>query len=214
MRRALIFAALLFQACDKPAAPAPPAPPPLAAAPPGILRISRSTRTPADLLNNKAVHGFPKLAVRLDYAGPRTSITTAFEAWRDGKKEAGETDHQMIHLPLADDAAFGFADAKTKDGKEATEVVVSMPVESAGSSGGASRTVSSLQFGVPLLKGKVVKTIEPTLPLEIADGKEVLLWAVFADEPADVPAAATPEERAKRADTAWLFRIRTADAKK
>ena len=41
-----------------------------------------------------------------------------------------------------------------------------------------------------------------------------MIWAVFVDEPADVPPGATPEDRAKRAAAAFLFKIRTADEKK
>jgi hypothetical protein len=216
MRRSLMLVAILLQACDPPAPPAkqgtvPPAP---AGPPAGVLRLDRSERTAPDLLKKRITPGLPSLAVRLMYPGPRTHLEIQLEAWHQGKKEAGETDHQLFHLPLSDDAAFGFAEGMPPEGKAGTQVVISMPVQSAGSEGGSSRTTSSLQFGVPLLKARTVDTYRPSWPLDVPDGKEVVLWAVFVDEPADAPTGASLEERAKRADTAWIFRIRTADEKK
>lgn len=216
MRRSLMLVAILLQACDPPAPPAkqgtvPPAP---SGPSVGVLRLTPSGSAAQDLLKKRVTPGLPTLAVRLMYPGPRTHLEIQLEAWHHGKKEAGETDHQLFHLPLSDDAAFGFAEGMPPEGKAGTQVVISMPVQSAGSEGGSSRTTSSLQFGVPLIRGKAIRTHGPTLPLDVPDGKEVVLWAVFVDEPADAPPGASLEERAKRADTAWIFRIRTADEKK
>ena len=69
------------------------------------------------------------------------------------------------------------------------------------------------EFGNPAIKGRVSHTFTPRLPLEVPDGKDMIFWAVFVDEPPGNEAASF-EERASRADMAWLFRIHTADEKK
>jgi len=215
MRRSVLLLALLLHACDKPAAPPsavqPPAP---SALPQGKLRLDRSGTNAWDYVKN-ADPGFPSLAVRMTYGGPKTYLKFQLETWHRGKPIAHERNHQSFQLPLADDLAFGFSDGKNKEGKDVVQVHESFPVKSkVAGDGNSSRTGSALEFGIPLLKMRSKRTIEPAWPLEIADGTEALLWAVFVDEPADLPADATPEERAKRADAAFLFRIRTADVKK
>lgn len=62
------------------------------------------------------------------------------------------------------------------------------------------------------IKGRALRSVRPELPQEISDGKEALFWAVFVDEPPGGEAASL-DESAKRADTAWLFKISTIEEK-
>jgi len=204
MRRSLLVFALLVQACDRPAPPASqPAGllsekvrPPL-----GILRLARTSASAADLLKNpKATSGLPSLAFRVDYAGPKTRLEISYEGWHQGQELGGAEGRRTIHVPVSEDAAFGFS-----DGKSGKEVSV-LTVEDSG--------LSTQEFNIPSIRGRAFRTYEPSWPLEIPDGKDAVIWAVFVDEPGDAPAGASLEERAKRAKTAWLFRIRTADEKK
>jgi hypothetical protein len=213
MRRPLLLLALLLQACDKPAASPPPAATP-APLPQGKLRLERSATPVRDLLK-EATPGFPSLVVKMTYGGLKTYLDLHLEAWHQGQRIGNEKGHQSFKLPLNDEAAFGFSDVKDKEGKDIVRIHQTFPVESKTvGSGNSSRVGGTSEFGMPALKKRSTRTLEPAWPLEIADGTDALIWAVFVDEPADVPAGATPEERAKRAGSAWLFRIRTADEKK
>jgi hypothetical protein len=213
MRRVVVLVALAFQACDKPPA-SPPATTPGPSLPPlGKLRLDRSGAFARDFVE-KANPGYPSLTVRMTYGGPKTFLEFQVEAWEEGKRISREKNHQMFHLPLADDAAFGFSDGKDKEGKDVVRLHESFPVKSkVAGDGNSSRTGTTSEFGMAPLKMRSKRTLELAWPLEVADGTEVMLWAVFVDEPADVPAGASPEERAKRAGAAWLFKIRTADEK-
>jgi hypothetical protein len=211
MRRPLLLLAFLLQACDKPAVPPVPKPPPV---PQGTLRLDRSAINAWDIVT-KADPGYPSLAVRMTYAGPKTYLFFHREAWHQGKRIGEERKHQSFPLPLNDDLALGFSDGKDKEGKDVVQVHESLPVKSkVAGDANFSRTGSTTELVLTPLKMRSKRTVEPAWPLEIADGTEALLWAVFVDEPKDVPAGATPEERARRADAAFLFRIRTADEKK
>jgi len=174
------------------------------------------SETPARNLLDQANPGFPSLVVKMTYGGPKTYLDLRMEAWHQGQRIGNERGHQSFHLPLNDEAAFGFSDGKDKEGKDVVRLHQTFPVESkTAGSGNSSRVGGTSEFGMPALKMRDKHTtLEPTWPLEIADGTEALLWAVFVDETADVPPGASPELRAKRADSAWLFRIRTADGKK
>jgi hypothetical protein len=150
----------------------------------------------------------------MTYGGPNTYVEREMEVWHEGKRIAKERGHQSFQLPLSDDAAFGFSDGKDGEGKEVVKFHDTYPVQSkVPGAGDYSRASGSFEFGLPSLKTHPRQILEPAFPLEIVDGTEALLWAVFVDEPAELPAGATPEERAKRAGTAFLFRVRTADGK-
>ena len=211
MRRSLPLWALLLQACDKPPVP----PPPANLGPPqGILRLDRSGTAAWDLVKD-ANPGFPSLAFKLSYYGPKSRLEVRHEGWHKGKTVGSGKGNHLIQLPLVDDAAFGFSDGTAPDGRSVAVVHTSLPAESKKPGGaGGSRLGDTQQYAVPPLKMRSKRTYEPAWPLEIQDGQEAILWAVFVDEPADLPAGASVEERAKRADTAWIFRIRTADEPK
>jgi hypothetical protein len=178
--------------------------------------VARTRASVAEILGStKTTPGLPSFAFRLDYAGPKTWLEISSEVWRQGEELGGSGDHSQIHHPVSDDAAFGFSEAP--NGKQVSVIVAheALPPPSEPYSRKSSGVGSSSQvFDLPSLKGRAIRTYEPPWPLEIPDGKEAVIWAVFVDEPADVPSGATPEERARRASAAFLFRIRTSEGKK
>jgi len=215
MRRSLLALVLLLQACDPPAPPAKdrggflraPIQPKA-----GILRVARTSASAPEILATwKPTPGLPSFAFRKDYVGPKTRLETSSEVWHQGEGRGGSADLETIQLPVSDDGAFGFS-----EGKNGQEISVIMAQEGVRSEPSYRTTVggSSQVFKIPSLRGRVIRTYEPSWPLEIPDGKDAVLWAVFVDEPADVPVGASLEERAKRATAAFLFRMRTADEKK
>ena len=176
--------------------------------------MARTRASAAEILAKwKPTTGLPSFAFRIDYVGPKTRLEVSYQLWHQGKDLGSAESHETLDLPVSDDAAFGFLDGK--NGQQvsvivAHEVITPQSDRPSRSSPG----VMTQQFDLPALRDRAIRTHEPSWPLEIPDGKDGVVWAVFVDEPADVPAGATPEERAKRADTALIFRIRTADAKK
>lgn len=209
MRRVLALTALLLQACDKPAPPLPTKPSGPAS---GILRLSRTEQSAAEILNDKSTVGFPSLVFRVEYAGPKTRIELRREGWHKGKRLGEGRGTCSFQLPLSGDGAFGFSDGKGAQGEPAVVEHASIRLGTAGGKSG-HLLGDKTAFPIPSLKGRSFRTLEPELPGDVPDGTEAV-WAVFVDEPAEVPAGTSPEERAKRADTAWIFRIRTADEKK
>jgi hypothetical protein len=219
MRRSLLALVLLLQACDPPAPPAKERDGFLQAPikpPPGILRVARTSASAAELLGRgKPTPGLPSFTFRMDYAGPKTQLEISSQVWRQGEEVGGSGGCGTIRPPVADDAAFGFFESP--DGKHVSVIVaheVILPRSESPSGRVSGGSTTSQVFDLPSLLGRAIRTTEPSWPLEIPDGKEVVIWAMFVDEPDDVPSGATPEERAKRAAAAFLFRIRTADEKK
>lgn len=217
----------LGSACDRPSNPptATPAPtnptttvpsphtsmPPLA-----ILRLSPSNPVPRDLLDPFSPSpGLPTLNLKVEYGGPKSRLEIDSAGWHQGKKLGANQGRQLIHLPFTGDAAFGFAEGRNPEGKAVVSVIHSISVGSNPHTGTVSgRTRSAQQYGVPPINDRRCRTYEPQWPLEIPDGKEAVFWGVFVDEPPDAGEPGSPEERARRADTAWLFRIRVADERK
>src|SRR5688572_20526740 len=204
MRLLIPLVVPVLLACDRPPSPAAPR------APQGVLRIDRSGRLAGELLDPKPNPGYPSLVVTMSYAGPKTRLQLQHEGWHQGKRTGSGTNNASIHLPLSNDAAFGLSDGTSPEGKEVPVLHESLPAGPKVS----DRIGGARQYAMPPLKMRSKRVHEPAWPLEVRDGGEAIVWAVFVDEPADVPAGATVEERARRADAAWILRIRTTDEKK
>lgn len=212
---------LLIVGCEKPLPPAshsPPAIPPLAAQShlpaPGILRISAAT-LPADLQPEfYSTSGPGPLALKLEYAGPKTWLDVRTEFWWKGKTLGGGEGGQSIFPPLSDIAAFAFPEGPDSKGNSRVTVLDSIPVKSDGS-GHKSRIGTTKDFGeLTSLKGRRVLVFKPQFPLEVKDGDDAIVWGVFVDEPEGAPTSASLEERAARAEAAWIFRMGPKDEKK
>jgi hypothetical protein len=210
MRRLLALAVLLLQSCDKPAPPT--SMPKPSGPPPGVLRLSRTDKAAGEILKDKPTAGFPTLTFHVEYAGPRPRLELHREGWHKGKRLGEGKGNYSLQLPLSGDGAFALSDGKGTQGEPAVVVHASIRL---GTTGTNSENLlgDTTAYPLPSLQGRSFRTLEPGFPRDVPDGTDAV-WAVFVDEPADVPAGATPEERAKRADTAWIFRIRTADEKK
>jgi hypothetical protein len=153
--------------------------------------------------------------VTLDYAGPKKWLRVTIEFWSKGKRLEGDDGGESIHPPLSDVAAFGFADGSDSKGNPRVLVITSLPAKSTrGEGDGAARVNTTHEYGEPpSLKGRRIRTHTATFPLAIPDGKMELLWAVFGDEPEGAVEKASLEERAAKADFAWIFKVGTGDAK-
>jgi hypothetical protein len=218
---AVIAVTLLMSACDGPASPPraqlpnPPAskakssPPP-----PGTIRLSHAP-LPANLQSEfSSSDGLPGYCARLDYSGPKTWLGFHPEGWHKGKRLSEGRGEHTIRVPLSGEIAFGLSELSGSEGKMGILIKESFPVESDSETHFVTHRFStSTSFAIPSIKGRGLHTMRADLPLEIPDGKEVVIWAVFVDEPAGSETA-TLEDRASRADAAWLFKIRTVDEKK
>lgn len=210
---AVLTCVLLISGCDRPSSP--PALPRSSLPPAGTLRLSSANLSPDIQSQFHPTAGLPTLCVKLEYAGPRTWLGIDAEGWHQGKKLGGGEGGVSINVPLSGDAAFGFVDGSSPEGKPELTIIESIPVHSDSTTGAVSGRIGTThQYGVPPIKGRVCRTFQPRWPLEMSDGKEAIIWAVFVDEPLTNEEALSLEERARRADTAWLFKIRTADEKK
>ena len=207
MRRLLALVVPVLLACDP---PPPPTMPKAPAVPQGILRIDRSDRLAGELLDPKPNPEYPSLVMTMTYAGPKTRLQLQHEGWHQGKQTGSGTSNGSIQLPLSNEAAFGLSDGTSPEGKEVPVLHTSLPAGPKIS----DRIGGARQYAMPPLKMRSKRVHEPAWPLEVRDGDEAIVWAVFVDEPAELPAGATIEERARRAEVAWILRIRTTDEKK
>jgi hypothetical protein len=179
-----------------------------------MIRLSQAA-LPANLRSEfSSSDGLPGYCAMLDYTGPRTWLGFHPEGWNKGKRLSEGRGECTIKVPLSGEIAFGFSEVSGPDGKMGITIKESFPMESDPETHFVThRFGTSTSFAIPSIKGRALHTMRADLPLEIPDGKEVVFWAVFVDEPAGSEAASL-EERASRADAAWLFKLRTVDEKK
>src|SRR5262245_58834993 len=210
--------------CRRPVPPAPtttpppvPAPAPEPPLPPeGILRLTRTGRPADDVLGNfTPVPGLPVLYLKLRYGGRKSGLEVEQEAWHNGKKLGTAESFQFSPVPSTGLAAWGFGQKVGSEGKPRVALYESVPARvGKDPSEGSAQAFTTQEYSVPPLEGRDCRTYEPAWPLEISDGEQAVFWGVFVDEPSDGPSAAALEERARRACTAWLLRIRLAGGKR
>ncbi len=221
-RLAVLIGSLLLSGCDRsaPSASAPSSssvralvrsPFPLKG-----MRVSAGTPTPGLGSSFQSSKDHPSLILKLEYEGSKSWLDVETEFWSKGKRFEGGEGGQSIYAPLSDVAAFGFSEGLDKEGRPRVIVTESIPAMSKGPGGGGSARMGSTKdyHDVPSLKNRRILTFHPQWPIEIVDGKEAVVWAVFVDEPPGSPETDSLEERAARADAAWIFRIGPGDEKK
>lgn len=214
--RLLLALGVFLVACDPPAPPTtPPAPAPAPAAPslppPGVLRLA-SVEQPSDLdPEYRPTSGLPAVFMKAEYAGPREDLVLGMEFWSKGHNDRAGSTLRSIRLPYSGVVVVGFKEARDAQDKPLLKHFVFL--QESPPEGGSSRVSTGGEYaGLPSLAG--ARVVLPAWPLEIADGNGALFWAVFVNEPAGAPEGASLEERARRAEAAWLFRIRTQEWKK
>ena len=218
MGRALLALGLILAGC-KPASPppppaaTPPAPTPKASAlpPSGVLRLTSARKTPELESQFAPTPGLPALIVKFEYAGPNTWLRLETEYWLKGEKTPIGQGGQSLKPPISGTAGFGF-----KEAKPGMKLISSVPSHAdpsdPGNSGRLGRITEYSDF--PSFGDGRLLAYTPSWPLEIADGKTAVYWAVFLNEPSGASETASLEERSKRAEAALIFRIGTEDRKK
>jgi len=203
---------MVFFACGcDPAAPAPPAL--KAGAPPGILVVRPGT-VPPELMKEAAYKpGLPSLGLKLEYPGPQLGLRVEAQGFEKGVSRASTKSHQVITLPLAADLGFGFGEGANSEGKVLAAVIEKF-VTTSGSGRSTTRTGGVTQMGIPPIGARDFQMYEPNWPLEVADGKEAVVWGVFVHEPAGDRRAVPLMTRVKEAEAAWLFTIATGEKPK
>lgn len=200
--------AILLTACDQQVPSATPAsrPAPLAKGPaqdadlpaPTIMRLS-SANPPQGLDSDAEL---PRFASKVEYAGPKTQLRVDAWAWLEGKGLGGGEGSRSIDLPLNGVAAFGFTEGPDASGLHRVNMIQLFTE-------GSGHTRSTTGFAVPSIKAKSITTYEPVWPLEVPDGELAIVWAVFVNEPEQSPEDMDVEERALRAEAAWVFKVGT-----
>lgn len=212
MRRFTVLIVLLACGCDR-AAPAP-APPAVKAGPlPGIL-VLRPGPLPPELTKDAAYRpGLPSLGLQVEYPGPKLGLRVEVQGFEKGVSRASSKDHRLISLPLIADLGFGFGEGKNSEGTLQPAVIQSFGVSSADGHS-RTRTGGSGTMAIAPIGERRCQTWEPKWPLEIADGQEEIVWAVFVAEPEgdrkDVPIL----ERVKQAEAAWIFKAASSEKPK
>jgi hypothetical protein len=154
------------------------------------------------------------LVLKLEYAGPMNWLDVRAEFWSKGKSMDEGPAGQGIHPPLSDVAAFGFEEGRDSKGNSTVTVRESIPVKSS-ASGEKARFGTTYSYGEPTtLKGRRISVYKPQLPLEVKDGTDAVIWGVFVDEPEGTAVSVSPEQRAARAEFAWLFKMGPKGEKK
>jgi len=219
---ALLVWVSLLVGCDRPAAPSanpsaksPPSRPKVLLPSLGVIRLSPAS-LPADLQSEFAPSGgLPSYCAKFEYAGPRTWLAINPQRWQKGKVFSEDKGEHTMKVPMSGEIAFTMTEVSNAAGQTDIKIHETYPVESDPETGLVTHRFStSTSYAHPSIKGLAVHTVKADLPLEIPDGKEATIWAVFVDEPPGAELSMSLEDRAKRADSAWLFKISTVEPEK
>jgi hypothetical protein len=119
-----------------------------------------------------------------------------------------------MSVPLSGEAVFTFTEGKNSAGTPLVSVAKYIPESWNPKTNVVTGRIGDIgQYPVPPIQGRAVTEYRPHLPLDVADGKDAIFWAVFVDEPPGTPPEDL-EERARKADVGFIFRIRTAEETK
>jgi hypothetical protein len=180
-----------------------------------VIRLS-TANLPADLQAEFAPSGgLPSFCAKFEYTGPRTWLAINPQRWEKGKISSEDRGEHTMRVPLSGEIAFNLTEVLTAAGQTEIRIHETYPVESDPERGVVTHRYSnSTSYAHSSIKGRTVHTVRANLPVEIPDGKEATIWAVFVDEPPGAESSRSLEERAKQADAAWLFRISAIEPEK
>lgn len=212
MRIFAIIALLLVAGCE-PTASSPASPAVKTAPPPGLLRL-RPGPLPPELTKDAAYRaGLPSLGLQVEYTGPKLGLRVEAEGFEKGEPRASFQDVRALDLPLIADLGFGFGEKKNSEGTPQAAVIQAFGLTTADARS-KTRTGGSGTMAIPPIGTRPCRTWVPKWPLEIPDGKEEIVWAVFVGEPEGDRRSVPIPQRVKQAEAAWVFKASSSEKPK
>jgi len=220
---AFLLLAVSLAGCDRPTGPAsPPGQSSQGGTPkkevlrPGVVRLSPLGSVPPEVTREPAYRpGLPTLSLNVEYSGPKPGLRVDAQGFEHGKSAAEAEDVRALELPLSGEVAFGFGESKNSQGMLLAAVIERFSDGPSPSTGLISKRSGSVgQMGISPIGSRKWKVYQPAWPLEIPDGTEEIIWGVFVGEPPESKEDTPLQERVKRAEAAWIFKVSTTELPK